>query len=62
MTGSTSFIARILILSGPDDLLDGMDFTILCISAQETGKKLRVTNEQGGRRIRSGLVCHNDCV
>ena len=62
MTGSTSFIARILILSGPDDLLDGMDFTILCISAQETGKKLRVTNEHGGGRIRSGLVCHNDCV
>ena len=48
MTGNTSFIARILILSGPDDLLDCMDFTILCISAQETGKKLRVTNEHGG--------------
>ena len=41
-------MARILILSGPDDLLDCMDFTILCISAQETGKKLRVTNEHGG--------------
>ena len=37
ITGSTSFITCILTLSGPDDLLEGMDLIICCISVHETG-------------------------
>ena len=55
MTGSTSFITRILTLSGPGDLLEGIDFIIRCISAQETGEKLKVFPLNKGEFLSAGI-------
>ena len=47
MTGKRCLITRILTLSLPDDLFDGMADMMLLISEQETGPKLKLSFSSG---------------
>ena len=50
-TGRQSFNTFILTLSGPGDLLEGMDITIRLISVQETGDSWKFSCDMCSRSI-----------